>query len=239
MRCVDFAGTGLMLRRILVLAVIALTSCQSLALSPASYENTVRAESTADTNWITTETNGVRLEMRMPTGWAADIEDGLLLAEQTTSPDTGEVQVTVLIHLFVPTLDDFDLPEEVGENTALVVLDQAVTMPSVVGQNVVVSEPVGFMWNGRDAAYYLLTNYDGVKTIVIAVEANRNNRLVVCNISMPASEASRVRDMLPELLDGMQINDMAMDGMALDALPDPLMFPHYDSSPEMTPTVVQ
>jgi hypothetical protein len=57
-----------MLRRILVLAVMAFASCQSLALSPTPYENTVPATSTEETPWMTTEMNGVRLEMQMPEG---------------------------------------------------------------------------------------------------------------------------------------------------------------------------
>jgi hypothetical protein len=110
----------------------------------------------------------------------------------------------------------------------------------MVGWNVVVSEPVGFSWDGRDAAYYLLTNQDEVKTIVIAVEVNRDeDQLVVCNVSMPASEEARVRDMLPEVLNGLRINGVEMDGMALENLPNPLGFLDYDSSPDTTPTVVQ
>jgi hypothetical protein len=228
-----------MLKWILVVAVMAFASCQSLALSPAPYENTIRAASTADTSWMETEMNGVRLEMRMPAGWAADIQHGLLLAEHTSSTDTGEVALTVLIHVFVPPLDDFQLSQEDDENAAFAVLHQAVTMPSVIGRNVVVSEPIAFIWDGQDAAYYLLTNHDGAKAIVIAVEISPEGRVVVCNVSMPPSEESRVREMLPEVLDGLRINGVVMDGMALEFLPDPLVFPVYNGRTRATPSVIQ
>src|SRR5512134_1609281 len=148
-----------MLKRILVLAIVATASCQSLAVSPTP--NDQLPASTEETSWMETEMNGVRLEMRMPKGWAADAEHALLLAEHTSSTDTGDVEVTVLIHCFVPLLDNFDLPQEGDENIALHVLNQAVTMPTMVGQNAVVSEPVGFEWDGHEAAYYLLNGADG------------------------------------------------------------------------------
>jgi hypothetical protein len=228
-----------MLKRILVLTMMAFASCQSLAIPPTPNEHTVIPASTEETSWMETEMNGVRLEMRMPKGWAADAEHGLLLAEHTSSTDTGDVEVTVLIHCFVPLLDNFDLPQEATENMALHVLEQAVTMPTMVGQNVVVSEPIGFNWGERDAAYYLLSGADGSKTIVIAIEANLQESLVVVNISMPASEESRVRNMLPEVLDGLRINGVALDGDALDILPDPLPFPSHHYSPSVTPSVIQ
>jgi hypothetical protein len=228
-----------MLKNILVLAMLALASCQSLAISPTPNQNTDLPTGTEEATWMETEMNGVRLEMRMPRGWAADVERGLLLAEHTTSTETGDVEVTVLIHCFVPALDNFDLPQEANVNMALVVLEQAVTMPTMVGQNVVVSDPVGFDWGGRDAAYYLLSGADGSKTIVIAVEALRQDSLVVINVSMPASEEMRVRDMLPEVLDGLRINGITMDGNALDILPDPLPFPYREDAPNETPIVIQ
>lgn len=228
-----------MLKRILVLAVMVVASCQSLAMSPTPNENTVLPASTAETSWMETEMNGVRLEMQMPDGWTADAEHGLLLAEHTTSTDTGDVEVTVLIHCFVPVLDDFDLPQDANGNMALEVLSQVITMPTMVGRDVVVSNPVEFIWDGRDAAYYLLTGHDRSKTIVIAVETSRQDDLVVINVSMPASEESRVREMLPEVLDGLRINGVEMDGDSLDILPDPLPFQDYNASPSVTPTVIQ
>jgi hypothetical protein len=228
-----------MLRRILVIAVMALASCQSLALSPALDENSTEDANPTGTTWMETEMNGVHIGMRVPSGWAADINSGLLLAEHTSSMDTSEVEVAVLIRIFVPSLDNIPHSQIIeAENAALALLDQVVNMPSVIGQHVVVSEPVSFNWDGHEAAYYLLSDVYGVKTIVIAVEAPED-QFVVCNIGMPPSEAPRVREMLPEVLDGLQIDGVAMDGESLDALPSPLEFPVYDQSPNTVPTMIQ
>lgn len=227
-----------MLKWILVLAMTATASCKALAISPTPLEHT--PANTEESSWMETEMNGIRVEMRTPKGWVAITEHGLLLAEHTSSPDTGEVEVTVLIHCFVPPLDNFDLQRGATRgNLALVVLEQVVTMPAMVEPSAVVSQPVGFDWDGHEAAYYLLTGEDGAKTIVIAVEANRPDRLVVINVSMPASEESRVRDMLPEVLDQMRINGVALDGGGLEILPDPLPFPTLDKIPNGAVSVLQ
>lgn len=208
---------------------------------------TPSAEATAAADaWMETEMNGVRLGVRMPHGWeAAHNADfggepkGLMLAEYRPAPDSGELEVGVLVYLFVPQLDNFHVPEEPGENAALAVLDQVIEMPNHIGHDAIASDPVPFEWNGRDAAYYLLTTPNAVKTIVLAVETESGHRLVVCNINMPASEVIRVREMLPVVLDGLTIDGVAMDGAGLEVLPDPLVFPVSSHRPEATPTMVQ
>jgi hypothetical protein len=227
-----------MLKRILVLALMALAGCQSLALPQAPDENTVHPASTPDTTWIETVTNGVRLGMWMPNDWIADTHGGLMLAEPTPSTENEGVDVTVVVNLFVPRLDYFTIPQGSAHNVALVVLDQVVDMPSAIGDNVVTTEPVAFDWNGHEAAYYLLTAHDGANTIVIAVEATVD-KLVMCNVSMPEAETHRVRDMLPQLLEGFTVNEEDMSGEALAVLPNPLVFPSYEPSPGGTAPVVQ
>lgn len=228
------------------MAVMALASCQSLALSHAPDENASAEATAAADAWLETEMNGVRVGMRMPQGWNAaqnaeygGAPKGLMFAEYRPAPGSTELEVGVLVYLFVPSLENFDVPEDTGENAALAVLDQVVKMPSQIGHDAIASDPVPFEWNGRDAAYYLLTSPNSVKTIVLAVETESERRLVVCNINMPDSEAERVRDMLPAVLDGLTIDGEPMDGAGLEVLPDPLEFPASSDSPEATPTVVQ
>jgi hypothetical protein len=229
-----------MLKRILVAAAMALAGCQTLALPHAPDENAVHPASTPDSTWIETETNGVRIGMWMPDDWISDTRGGLMLAEPTLSTDREGLEVAVVVNLFVPPLDYFDIDTAEGrdENLALVILNQVVNMPSAIGDNVVTTTPAPFAWNGHDAAYYLLTVHDGTKTIVIAVEISAD-KLVMCNVSMPDDEARRVRELLPELLEGFTVNEEEMSGEALNALPDPLVFPIYDPSPSETATVVQ
>lgn len=235
-----------MLKRFLIFAVMALASCQSLALSNGP-EQQASAEATAVADaWMETEMNGVRLGVRMPPGWDAAHNaeyggrpEGLMLVEYRPDADTGELEVGALVYLFVPPLDNFRIPEDSGENAALAVLDQVVEMPSHIGDDAVASDPVPFEWDGRDAAYYLLTSANAAKTIVLAVETKSERRLVVCNINMPASETVRVREMLPTILDGMMIDGEVLDGQGLEVLPDPLVFPANAESPEATLSVVQ
>jgi hypothetical protein len=224
-----------MLKRILVAAVMALAGCQTLALPHAPDENAVHPASTPDTTWIETVTNGVRLGMWMPDDWIADTHGGLMLAEPTPSSEDEGVDVTVVVNLFVPRLDYFIIPEDSEENVALAVLEQVVDMPSAIGDNVITTEPSSFDWNGHDAAYYLLTAHDGANTIVIAVEVTAD-KLVMCNVSMPEAEAHRVRQMLPQLLQGFTVNEEEMNGEALNVLPDPLTFPVFAPSPSETET---
>ena len=226
-----------MLKRILVVAVMALAGCQTLAFPHAPDENTVHPASTPDTTWIETETNGVRIGIWMPGDWILDTHGGLMIAEPTPSTDSEGVDLTVVVNLFVPRLDYFVVPPGDEENVALSVLDQVVDMPSAIGDNVVTTEPAAFDWDGHDAAYYLLTAHDGARTIVIAFEVA--DRLVMCNVSMSDGETHRVREMLPLLLDGIKVNGEEMSGEALNILPDPLAFPVFEPSPSEATPVVQ
>lgn len=235
-----------MLMRVLILAVTLLASCQSLALSNAP--GATEAPETAPTEdiWMETEMNGVRLGVWMPSGWdtarSAELgggPEGLMLAEYRPAGDSSDLEVGVLVYLFAPPLDHFYIPEDSSENAALSVLDQVVQMPSQIGFDAIASRPVEFEWDGHDAAYYLLSSSNSIKTIVLAVETQIDHRLVICNINMPASEAERVRRMLPEILDGLMIDDQPMNGDGLAVLPDPLVFPEHHHHPDVTATVIQ
>lgn len=228
-----------MLRRSFVAALMILAGCQSLALSRAPDNHTVDPPTPPATTWMETEIDGIRLGMPMPEGWLGDTMDGLMLAEPAPTVDNQGLEVGVVVYLFVPELSHFNLPQNERENIALTVLDRVVEMPSEIGVDVATSEPVAFTWDGHDAAYYLLTVHDGMKTVVIAIETGVDNKLVMCNVSMPDSEAHRVREMLPQVLDGLTINGEQMDGAALNVLPDPLIFPQYDSPVSEASPVVQ
>jgi hypothetical protein len=51
--------------------------------------------------------------------------------------------------------------------------------------------------------------------------------LVVSHISIPENQAQRLRPLLPHLLDSLTIDNVPVDVMALNHLPDPLVFPAY------------
>ncbi len=180
---------------------------------------------TADALEYTME--GVNLRLKTPHGWQADVIDGLLLVEHTISMDDGLPDAGMVVYIFVPPPSEFAVLTGSG-NFAYAVLNHVVRMPQRVGRDVSVSEPVGFRWGSYDAAYYLLSGLDA-RTMVLAVAVPSADKprpsLVVCNISVPNDREGVLRTMLPLILDELTIDGIALDGSALQMLPDPLPFP--------------
>lgn len=230
-----------MLIRFFIAAALFMTACQPFA----SAETTVAPIETsevADTptipitedspaasqapDWVETEMNGVQLGMWKPAGWEFDQSQGLVLAERNPSPQ-GLVAGGMLIYCFVPPVDEYGIASEHDGNFALAVLVKVVSMPSHMN-DVTVSDPVGFMWGEHQAAYYLLATGTGMRAVVLAIALPTDSKVVACNVSITMSQAQRIRMMLPQLLDGLTVDNNVMDGSALDILPDPLPFPHYN-----------
>lgn len=212
-----------MLKRFLLAAMLLLmAACQSAAPTETSTET---IPNSSEPQWLETQMNGVSLGMWKPRGWETDVSDGLVLAEHTIST-SGSIESGMLIYVFVPPVDDFHVAAG-DSNFAWAVLNQVVKMPSHTGNDVSFSQPASFEWDAHDAAYYLLTTGDGVRAVVLALALPGESKVVVCNISVPMAQADRIRAMIPRILDGLTINGMALDGTALDRLPDPLPFPRY------------
>jgi hypothetical protein len=178
-----------------------------------------------------TQMNGITLGLWRPVGWAADSSHGLVMAEPTDL-NNPNVASGLLIYCFVPSLDEFYIAAS-DANYAWSVLDQVVKMPSHIGHDAAVSPPVGFDWDDVPAAYYLLTSGDGMRVLVVALVVPNAQQVVVCNMSVPAAQADRIRASIVPLLNGLTINGKVFSGKTLDTLPDPLLFPHY--SPTSTP----
>lgn len=209
-----------MLKRFLIAAVCLLAACQ-----PAAPTETRTATPETTRQWLETEMNGVSLGLWTPEGWEADLSDGLVLAEHSVS-SRGKYEDGILIYCFVPPMDEFQVSAS-DANYAWAVLKQVVKMPSHTGIDVSVSEPTGFDWETFPAAYYLLTTGDGVRALVLALGLPNPKKLVVCNVSVPMAQADRIRQLLPNVLDGFVVDGTTLHGAALDVLPDPLPFPRY------------
>lgn len=200
------------------------------ASSAPSGSGFVNSGDTGDLPFVATEMNGVRIGLPVPPGWAADIVDGLIVAEHLGRIDGGMPEPGLLIYAFVPPLDQFNVPAYDSDNVAYHVLNQVVRMPTEIGANVVASAPTSFSWGTHDAAYYLLNSADQTKTLVLAVEIATNGQLLVINLSAPGNQVERIRALLPLLMDGVQIDDDVLSGRELDQLPTPLRFPTRDDS---------
>ena len=217
-----------MLKRFLIAAALLFAACQPTVPTETSTETpaTPQSDSGQDSQWLQTEINGVSLGMWTPGGWETDLSDGLALAEHTVSTNSM-IEGGMLINVFVPPIDEFDIGED-DDNVAWAVLQQVVKMPSHIGSDAAISDPAGFDWDQYGAAYYLMSSGDGIKALVLALAFSKTPpKVIVCNVSVPSSQANRIRAMLPTLLDGLTINGRIFDGESLGVLPDPLPFPAY------------
>lgn len=184
-------------------------------------------------NYVETEANGVRLGIDIPVGWKVYKpqrgQGGLMISEHY---EAGQMMMGMQVHLFVYSISKFTIPPD-DDNVALSVLNQISAQPDYVGGGTV-SDPEGFDWDGHDAAYYLLNNGDGNVTMLVAVSIDNPPRLVVCNISSPDNRAEGIRVLLPHLFSSLTINGETMSLDAVNALPNPLIFPVYSPRPEWT-----
>lgn len=174
---------------------------------------------------------GVRLHISIPAGWEAQrTSTGILIAEHfrlmQDNPHPGSIQ----LHIFVQRVDQLGLPiPPTAANLAWTVLQEVVTRPAYIGE-ATATAPREFEWSGHAAAYYLLNNGDNTVSLVMALTTQQNNQLVALNFSTTLERSPSLRPMLPALLSSLTINDVRMDPAALDALPDPLVFPEYSDS---------
>jgi hypothetical protein len=157
-------------------------------------------------------------------------QEGIVLAERVGTMQMGGQQVGVQVVIFVHSTEDFPLSTPTGANVAWTVLNQVLTHPYEynIGESAAVSQPVGFDWDGYDAAYYLLNDGEGSLKMVLGL-AMPDNQLLGCNISAPAHLATRIRRSLPTVLSSLTVNGHRLDSSSLDELPDPLDFPESQS----------
>ena len=233
----------MMLIRLLTAVTLFLAACQSMSPPTPTESNlqntgvavqdvrTPQATEEQTPVWMETEVHGVSLGIWKPAGWEADTSYGLLMAEHTVSIETGQAEGGMMINVFVPETHNLEVADSDEHNFAWFVFDQIVDDPAHTGRDVAVSDPVPFSWGGHEAAYYLVSTSDGFEMVIIGIALpGDHDKLVVCNISLPARDARDVRDIIPRLLDSFTINGVDLDGTALEALPDPLEFPNYGHS---------
>lgn len=241
----------------LVIAVIAvLAACQTAPPALNSTEAPPQTLISADTNpdpsagpqssetpsprrWLDVNLEGVALGLWMPAGWNAEHVNGLVMTEHSLHIETRTPDQAMMVYIFVPSMRDFEMPDET-HNFAQAVLAQVIRMPDHIGHDTVVSQPVAFEWSDHEAAYYLLSGPEGMRTMVLAVAVPDSDKLVVCNVSMPESQVEHAARELPSIFDGLTIDGREMDARDLEGLLSSLRFPSYevtqDSTPQVTPT---
>ncbi|MCB9453115.1 MAG: hypothetical protein H6672_16910 [Anaerolineaceae bacterium] len=221
--------------RILWLFMGFLAACQTAYLSNNTPEGTATLSETAQVRstsneWAELASDGVRLRLKVPSGWQArSMDDGILIAQEFSTMFADDNQIKgIQMHLFVHYLEEFDLPAN-DPNIAESVLNQIVQIPEYVGR-AAVSVPRGFHWDQYDAAYYLLNSGDGTITMLLALIVEDPPRMIVCNINAPLDKAAHIRMSLPLVFGDFTINGQQVDVSALYRLPFPLEFPTYMDS---------
>jgi hypothetical protein len=182
-----------------------------------------------DEETVTWSADDVEFHLNRPEDWEIhNTEHGVILAEYIGSAADGYL-TGLQVHVFVPNMDDMDANVPDCMNAGLNFLDPVVIDTEYVDDSAV-SEPAGFMWDGYDAAYYLVDNRDGFVSMVIAVAVPDSRQFVACSVTAPHAQHDRIREYLPQLLDGLTINGVTLDSDALEALPNPLEYPQYHKS---------
>jgi hypothetical protein len=186
-------------------------------------------ENTAVFNTVAFTIEDITLSVPRPQNWELHrTAFGVVLAEHIGSIATDGELGGILAHVWLQPLTDFNLQASTRENAAWAILGQIIENPEYVG-SATVSGPAGFIWDGNDAAYYLLDNGDGNLSVVIGVIVPGTGRLITISVSAPAAQAARIRPLLPQTLHGLRINNSTLSGSALDQLPDPLVFPQHEA----------
>jgi hypothetical protein len=218
----------MMLKFLVLIVIVGIAGCQSSpSQSSAIITETPDLSPAPSDSWAVHEGTGISLKIKIPYGWETyNTESGIVLTEHMGKPETGGFLEGILIYVFIPHLDGFHVNYSDNTNIAWEMLKQVISKPEYVG-NALVSEPVAFDWDHHDAAYYLLNNRDGTVTLLLAMGLSDGQRLVVSHISLPESQADRLRPLLPELLGSLTIDNVSVDVTALNSLPDPLVFPVY------------
>ena len=224
-----------MILKLALLLALTLTACQALPDLPPTGDSADAPPATsltapAQDGQIAYENGGITLRVKVPDGWQCyNTANGIVLTEHIgTAATAGHLQ-GILVYIFMPPMDGFELPTARGVNVAWAVLRQVISNPDYVGR-ALVSEPQAFDWDRHDAAYYLLNNRDGTLTLLLAMSL-APGRLMVVHISVPESHGGRVRPLLPDLLQSLTVNDVPISADALRHLPDPLLFPTDKTHP--------
>ena len=176
---------------------------------------------------ISATLSGVNIAMRVPPGWnGRKMNDGILVAEHRGSIHTSSKLMGMQVFIFVHAVDNFPAPVNSASHPARRILQQIISQPAMVG-NSVVSSPQAFVWDGNDAAYYLVNDTNENVALVMAVVIANQSQLVAINISCPSDRAASIRETLPDLLADLWVNGALMSVSGIDVLPDPLVFPVY------------
>lgn len=171
--------------------------------------------------------NGVQLELLPPDGWwVYELENSLVLSEyEQALLDNGRLR-GLLVHIWIPSLDDVVMDETATPHDAHDMLQTVIEAPDVIGSSAVTT-PSPFRWAGHDAAYYLLNDGLGHMALVIMLIVPNETQTVMIRVDAPIAQAQRARAALPALFPHLVVNGTPLPATDLHALPNPLPVPPH------------
>jgi hypothetical protein len=225
-----------MLRWIAFVVLFSLAACQSGAITVTpTLEPT--AQPTPD-EVAEVHADGITLALDTPRGWQSiPNERGILLAEhaELSGSDTTN---GILVYVFVQPTRELELETFDETNLALRLLNHVTKRPDSSLDDATLTQTEPLRVGLHDAAYYLLSDEQGNRTLVLALSSGATDKVIVCNVSASYHDSNRIREVLPMMLSRLTIDGETIDLSGLDILPDPLIFPihhHREADAEATP----
>lgn len=184
---------------------------------------------TADAGSLNFSIENVDIRIQHPKDWEYHTTDyGVVLIESIDTVATEGMLSGLITHVFIPPLGDLSLNAAEGRSTALQMLED-ITRTEDLMNNAATTQPTPLMWSGLDAAYFLMNNGEGSVTLVIGLTPPEDRHLITVQISAPLDDADRIRENLPRLMQNLSVNDILLDHTELESLPEPLVFPTFQT----------
>jgi hypothetical protein len=231
-----------MLRCIAFVVLFSLAACQSGAITVTpTVEPTAQP---APDEVAEVRADGITLALNTPSGWQSiPNERGILLAEHAELSSSNATN-GILVYVFVQPTRELDLNTPDDTSLALRLLNHVTRKPDSSLDDATITETEPLRVGLHDAAYYLLSDAQGNRTLVLALSSDATDKVIVCNVSASYQDSNRIREVLPMMLSRLTIDGQEVDLSGLDILPDPLIFPiHHrretddEATPDSTPNL--
>ncbi len=207
---------------LILFTLLLLTACNSQPLPSAERP----AQS------LVLENDKLRVAMRAPQGWTSLEDDRhLILVEKPNPINANGLLEGLIVHIWMPTLEDLLEINFTPTSSASELLQQIVELPLVTA-NAVASTPQAFQASGYDGAYYTLNSGDGNVTFVLMLKYQDSN-FVAFNVSTQLKQLERIPQGLVQVLGGMTFNGVPLDTAWVARLPSVLYVPSFKTEAAM------
>lgn len=210
-----------MIRKLTPLLLLLIAACAPTVSLDSLEDTTIRRQ-------ITAMIGGVMIGVDLLPGWEAFIDNRhvTLVEKPTEITDSADTALTgTVVNFWMPslTLETDEAPPAVSHLLSDH-LDQ-----SNLHETAEVSTPSPFVWEGHDAAYYMLNTGDGNLTLVVAVMISPEIGMMAVNITGPMAHREQIMNLLPVLFANFSINGKSFDPAVFEDWADRAAYPVYPS----------